>query len=159
MENQKEIRLSSPFTKVSLFIGATLLILIIPVSVLAVMDAREFHFGMVLAPIILIALLAFFGYLFVYVCEAKISGTKLVVKKLFRPAQTIDFIQIGYISSFRLKRTKYTTFEIKKGRGVFEKAIIMNSKSILSFEKMDAEEVLRYLKSEALNLKVPGTNP
>jgi len=146
MDNNTELKLSSSFTKTGLVIAAILFLLISPLGIFAMLDAKTFHFGMVLAPLISIAILGFLIYLFTNVCDAKLVGEQLVIKKFFKPEITINHSQLGYISSFQIKRTKYTTFEIKKGRNEFEKALIMNSRSIFSTDKTDAEAVLTMFK-------------
>lgn len=111
------------------------------------MKSTHFHAGLIIAPIIGLALIGFLVYLFMFSCDAEIVGNKLRFKKLFRPETIIEASQIGYISSFRLKRTKFTRFEIKKEHNTIEKAVILNSKSIFSMGKKDAEELLKEFKN------------
>lgn len=141
MDNQKEIKLSSNWTNVGLYGGSLLLLFMVPILVLVIME-QKFHMGMVVAGIAFLGLIGFLIYLFMYTCDARIIGDKIVLKKQFRPTKEYSFDKIGYPTSFRLKRTKYITVEMKNDDNTTEKFIIMNSRSLLSFENKDAEQVL-----------------
>lgn len=104
--------------------------------------AQEFHPGIIVGTLVMLAMFAFAIYLLLYATEAWVEGDQLKMKKIFRPLQTFTYEQVGYPKSFQYKRTKYTTVHINKGGGVEEKFLIMNSKALLSFEKKDAEQML-----------------
>lgn len=146
MKNQKEIKLSSNWTTVGLYGGTLLFILITPVLFSLVQD-QEFHSGMVIAGILFLALIGFLIYLFIYVCDARVVGDKLILKKQFRPSKSYSFDKIGIPKSFQLKRSKYIIVDMKNDDGTDERFLIMNSKSIISFENKDAEETLIRLRS------------
>ncbi|UOY05811.1 hypothetical protein L0P88_17950 [Muricauda sp. SCSIO 64092] len=148
MDNQKEIKLSSNWTNVGLYGGSLLLLFMVPILVLVIME-QKFHMGMVVAGIAFLGLIGFLIYLFMYTCDARIIGDKIVLKKQFRPTKEYSFDKIGYPTSFRLKRTKYITVEMKNDDNTTEKFIIMNSRSLLSFENKDAEQVLISLRNLA----------
>ena len=133
MNNQKEVKLSSNWTNVRLYLGSIISLMMIPILIFIVKN-QEFHMGMVLAGILFVALIGFQIYLHAYICDARVVGDKIILKKKFRPAKTYSFDKIGRISSFQLKRTKYITVEMKNDTRTIEKYLIMNSKSLLSFE-------------------------
>lgn len=148
MQNQKEIKLSSNWTNVGIYGGALFVLSFIPVLYLVVTN-QDFHPGMVLGGLIFLALIGFIIYLFIFTCDARVIGDKLVLKKQFRASKSYTFDRIGYPSSFQLKRTKYITVEMKNDDNSFEKYLIMNSKSLLSFENKDAEQALISLRNVA----------
>ena len=148
MDNQKEIKLSSNWTNVGLYGGGLLLLFMVPILVLVTME-QKFHMGMVVAGIAFLGLIGFLVYLFRYTCDAWIIGDKIVLKKQFRPTKVYSFDKIRYPTSFQLKRTKYITVEMKNDDNTTEKFIIMNSRSLLSFENKDAEQVLISLRNLA----------
>ena len=152
MNNQKEIKLSSNWTNIGLYTGSLLTLIMIPILIFVV-KYQEFHIGMVLAGILLLALVGFQIYLYAYVCDARVVGDKIILKKKFRPAKTYSFDKIGYPSSFQFKRTKYITVEMKNDDNTTEKFVIVNSKSLLSFENKDAEQALISLRKLGLKLK------
>lgn len=145
LKKKGELKISSNFTKFGLFIGAILILGMIPVLILTTRE-QDFHGGMVLAGLIYLALVGFEIYLFVYSCDARINGDKLVLKKLFRTEKTYTFDKIGEPSSFQIKRTKYITVPMQNDNKIQEKYLILNSKSILAFENKDAEQVLKTLR-------------
>lgn len=152
MDNQKEIKLSSNWTNVGLYGGSILLLVMIPIFISEIKE-QELHIGIIIGGIIFIALCGFLIYQFIYVCDARIIGNKIVLKKKFRPSKSYSFDRIGYPGSFQLKKTKYITVEMKNDDDTFEKYLIINSKSLLSFEKKDAEQILISLRSIARNKK------
>ncbi|NER17613.1 hypothetical protein [Spongiivirga citrea] len=146
MSTQTEIKLSSNWTNVGLYGGSLLVLFMIPILIFATKE-QEFHMGMLLAGIIFLALIGFLIYLFIYTCDARIIEDKIILKKQFRRAKSYSFDRIGYPTSFQLKRTKYITVEMKNDDNSTEKYLIMNSKSLLSFENKDAEQALISLRN------------
>lgn len=146
MNNQKEIKLSSNWTNIGLYGGSVLVLLMIPILIFVVKE-QEFHFGMVIGGIVFVSMVGFLIYQFLYVCDAKIIGDKIVLKKKFKPSKTYSFDKIGYPESFQLKRTKYITVKMKNDDNTVEKYLIINSKSLLSFENKDAEQTLINLRN------------
>ena len=145
MENQKEIKLSSNWTNLGLYGGFVLVIAMIPIVFLSAQE-QEFHMGMLLGGVVFLAMVGFLVYQLIYICDARIVGDKVVLKKQFRPAKSYSFDKIGYPSSFQLKRTKYITVEMTNDDNSTEKYLIVNSKSLLSFENKDAEEALMSIR-------------
>lgn len=150
MNTQKEIKLSSNWTNIGLYGGSILTLSMVPILILASME-QELHMGMVLPGIIFLVLVGFTAYLFIYICDARIINDKIVLKKKFRPSKTYTFDKIGYPTSFQLKRTKYITVDMKNDDNTTEKYLIMNSKSLLSFENKDAEQALISLRNLSRN--------
>jgi len=145
MNEQKEIKLSSNWTNLGLYAGAILCIAMLPIIFL-ILTEQKFHVGMIIGPLVFIALIGFIIYQFIYVCDARVVDDKLILKKQFRPAKSYSFDRIGYPTSFRLKNTKYVTVEMKNDDNSLEKYMIVNSRALLSFEKKDAEEALLNLR-------------
>lgn len=148
MDKEKEITLSSDWTSTALYVSLVLTLLMIPVLIYTALNDGV-HAGTIVGGVFFIGILGFAVYQFVYTCTARIVGDKLVLKKQFKPAQEYLFHQIGNVSSFRLKSTKYVLVEMEDHDHVVEKYLILNSSSILSFEKKDAEEVLYQLRRQA----------
>lgn len=148
MNDQKEIKLSSNWTNIGIYGGALLILICIP-AVVFVMTYQEFHMGMVIAGLGFLLLIGFSIFLIVFACDARVIGDKLVLKKQFRSSKSYSFDKIGYPSSFKIKRTKYTTVEMKNDDKSIEKYLIVNSKALLSFENKDAEQILISLRNIA----------
>lgn len=146
MKDSKEIKLSSSWTYVGLFGGAILVLALAPMLIPIVKD-NEFGLGTILAIIIFLAITGFLVYQFIYVCDARVIENQLVLKKLFKPAKSYTFDKIGFPSSFRIKRTKYITVEMKNEDHTVEKYLIINSSSILSLGKKNAEDILLDLRN------------
>ena len=149
MNTKKEIKLSSNWTNVGLYLGSIIILFMIPVLI-SIAKEQEFNIGMVLAGIIFIVLIGFLIYQFMYVCDARIIGDKIILKKKFKPSKSYSFDKIGYPESFQLKTTKYITVEMKNDDDTLEKYLIINSKSLLSFENKDAEQALIDLRNIAM---------
>lgn len=157
MENQKEIKLSSGWSNISLY-GALILLILISIVIYLFLPERKMDNGMIIGGIIYVALVCFIVYLFIYLSSAKVIDGKVILKKQFRPAKSYGFDKIGELSSFRLKRSKYITVEMKNDDGSIEKYVIMNSSALLSFENQDAEEILFSLKRIGRLDKIPKDN-
>ena len=140
MSNYQEIKLSSKCT--------ILVLLMVPVLIYSTKE-QEFHFGMVIGGVLFIALIGFIIYLFAYLSDARVIGDEIVLKKKFRPSKSYSFDKIGYPSSFKIKRSKYTTVTMTNEDKKLEKYLILNSTSILSFENKDAEQTLINLRNAA----------
>ncbi len=146
MITHKEIKLSSRWTNIGIYGGILVVISTIPI-VLLVVPKQEFHFGMVIGVLLFLLLVGFVIYQFSYASDARIKDGKLVLKKQFRVAKSYAFDQIGRISSFHLKSSKYITIEMKNDDNSTEKYLIINAKSILAFENKDAEYALKSLRN------------
>lgn len=146
MNEQKVIRLSSRWTNVFLYFLGFLVLFMTFVYILIVVT-QEFHGGFIVAGCILVLLISYVVYQFLYMCHAKIIDDKLVLKKSFRPAKSYLFKKIVYVNSFELRTTKFITVEMANEDGTTEKYIILNSNSFLSFENIDAEELLLQLQN------------
>ncbi len=148
MSNQNEITLSSKWTNFGLYVGAFLIVFIIPVSFFS-MAHQKFHGGMVIGILILLVLIGFLTYQFIFACKAQLSGNMLILKKQFRPAKSYSFDKILSVSSFKYKRTKYITVLMINEDDTTEKYLIINNYALLSFENKDAEQTLLNLRYEA----------
>lgn len=146
MTNFKETKISSNWTKVGLYASLILVLVMLPI-IFTASQGQEFHVGMLIAGLIFLALVAFIVYQFMYVCDARIIGDKLILKKQFRPAKSYAFNQIGYPTSFNYKSTKYTTVDMKNEDHTTEKYLILNSRGIFAFGNKDAEGVLKELRN------------
>ncbi|MCF8713741.1 hypothetical protein JM658_02790 [Joostella atrarenae] len=146
MNNQKEIKLSSNWTNVGLYTGSLLTLFMIPILIFAAKE-QELNMGMAIAGIIFLALIGSLIYLFIYTCDARIIEENIILKKQFRQPKSYSFDKIGYPTSFQLKNTKYISVEMKSDNSTTEKYIIINSKSLLSFENKDAEQALIDLRN------------
>ena len=148
MNNRREYKLSSSWTNVGIYGAALLCIIMAPVLYLTAAE-QEFHFGLIIGPIIFLLLTGFVIYQFIYASDARIIGDQLVLKKQFRPAKSYSFDKIGYPTSFQLKRTKYITVKMTNEDGSEEKYLIINSNAILAFENKDAQQALISLRNLA----------
>lgn len=145
----KEITLSSKFTKVGLYLSVLIILVMLPVIFNLFSQSNEFHIGMLIAGVILLAMVGFLIYQFKFVSHAKIENNKLVFTKQFSAPEVYSFDQIDEVSSFRLKNTKYTTVKMKNRHNTIDKYMIINSKSLLFKDKVDAESELKRLKHSA----------
>jgi hypothetical protein len=148
MNTQAQIKLSSGWTNVALYGSAGLLLFVGFVSILA-SQGQPVHGGTIFAMILFLVLMGIVSYLFIYACDARIMGEKLVLKKQFRPAKSYAFDKIGFPSAFQYRTTKYITFYMENEDGSEEKYMIINSNSLIAFENKDAEEVLIRLREIA----------
>lgn len=137
----EEIKLTSPFTKVGIVIGFLLVIAMIPVFIFVGAN-QQFHFGMLIAPIMLAVLIGLVLNLVLFNSDAKIVDQKLVLKKMFRPEVRVEFSDIENITSHRFKSTKYTKVKVKT-ENKSEKFLLMNKLSSLSVSNIDSEAILR----------------
>ncbi|MCD8403007.1 hypothetical protein [Tenacibaculum finnmarkense] len=144
----KSIKLSSKFTNLSLYLSLLAPILLIPIIFNTVIN-QGINGKIIFGSIIFLTFISFLSYLFLFVCNAKIENNTLILKKQFRTPETYTFDKIGDISSFKLKTTKYTTVKMSKTASIFEKYIIINSKSLFFNDKVDAQEKLKELKQIA----------
>lgn len=147
MQNE-EFKISSTANFIGLFLG-TILLLAMTLLLIWMTIGMDFHFGMVFGILIYTALVFFTTYQFIFTCDARVKGDKVILKKLFRPAKSYTIDKIGYPTSFQYKRTKYTTVRMENTDNTQEKYLIVNSRSIFSLNKIDAEEVLTSLRNLA----------
>ncbi|ADY28942.1 hypothetical protein [Cellulophaga lytica] len=152
MASDTEIKLSSNWTNLGLYLGTIVVFIMIPILAKVTQD-QDFHMGMIVAAAVFIALIGFIVYQFMYICDARVIGDKLVLKKKFRAAKHYPFDKIGYPKSFHLKRSKYTIVEMQNEDKSQEKYLIMNNRSLLSFESKDAEQTLIDLRNMAMRSK------
>ena len=83
MNDQKEIKLSSNWTYIGLYLSAILCLAFVPIFLL-MLTSGEFHIGMVIGTIVFLGLTGFVIYQFIYACDARIVNDKIVLKKQFR---------------------------------------------------------------------------
>ena len=149
MNTLKEIKLSSNWTNVGIYVGGLLCVGFIPVLYFVITN-QEFHIGIVVGLLGFLLLLGFVVYQLLYACDARIIHDKLVLKKQFRNAKSYPFDRIGYPSSFQIKRTKYVSVKMKKDDNSLEKYLIINTNSLLAFENKDAQQLLLRLRNLAM---------
>lgn len=102
--------------------------------------------GKIFAGIIYLIMIGVIVYLLIFLAEVKIVGDEIVFKKIFRAEKRYSFNKIGYPSSFRFKRLKFTTVKMKDNTGKEDKYLILNNNALLSGERKDAEEILLALR-------------
>ncbi len=102
--------------------------------------------GKIVAGIIYLIMIGVIVYLFIFLAEVKLVGDDIVFKKMFRAEKKYSFDKIGYPSSFRFKRLKFTTVKMKDNTGKYDKYLILNNNALLSGERKDAEEILIALR-------------
>lgn len=147
MKKENEIKLSSSWTIPSMILMVITSLIFVPVIFL-MQQKQEISFWIILGDLLLIALVGFVFYLLFNVCIARIINDKLILRKLFKSKKEFSFNQIQKVSSFRLKRSKYIFVKIKHDSSHSETFVILNSSSILSFEDMDAEEILNSFRKK-----------
>ncbi|SHI61002.1 hypothetical protein [Aquimarina spongiae] len=148
MNTQKEVKLSSNWTSFGLYAAGIFTLFLLAIGLFAVIE-YEFNERMLLGGVLLLLLVVLVIYQFLYACDARIVGDKIVLKKKFRRAKSYSFDKIGYPDSFQLKKTKYITVEMKNDDGTFETYLIINTRSFLFPENKDAERVLINLRNIA----------
>lgn len=141
----QEIKLSSAWSTFGLYL-ATFLLVFVSFAIIMVSENEKLHAGMIFSGILYVIIVGFLVYLFIYNSKATIIGNQLVLKKQFRQAKTYTFDQIGRPSSFRLKNTRYVTFEMKNNDLTTEKFLIINHRSLLALNKIDVEATLQNLR-------------
>ncbi len=152
---EKALQLSSSWTKFTIFFALFMFFGLIPVLFWAFPDA-ELNAGLIIIGIVHLTFLGFVVYYAANLAIVKVVGEKISFQKLFRPAKLYSFDKIGFISSFHLKRMKFTTVSMRSETGKKEKYIILNNNGILSFEKKDAQQMLYelvQLGTEKLNTR------
>lgn len=109
---------------------------------------REFRFegGQLIAVVILLAFVGLTLYLAFNLSEVRLSKNEIKFKKIFGPEKVYSFDKIGYPSSFRYKRLKFTSIEMKGASEEIAKYLILNNNALLSGERIDAEEILLSLR-------------
>lgn len=124
----------------------TLVWIIAPVLMLS--TGREFRFegGQLIAVVILLAFVGLTLYLAFNLSEVRLSKNEIKFKKIFGPEKVYSFDKIGYPSSFRYKRLKFTSIEMKGASEEIAKYLILNNNALLSGERIDAEEILLSLR-------------
>ena len=137
----KTLQLSSSWTKFTIFLALFMFFGLIPVVFWAIPDV-ELNAGLVIIGIVHLIILGFVVYYAANLATVKVVGEKISFQKLFRPAKLYSFDKIGFISSFHLKRSKFTTVFMRSDTGEKEKYIILNNNGLLSFEKKDAQQML-----------------
>ena len=65
------------------------------------------------------------------------------MKKVIGKKYEVDVSQVEKVSSFQSKSTKYTTVKFKDNNGNPEKALILNSNSIIFGKEVTAGEVIK----------------
>ena len=137
------IKLSSKWTKTSLYLGIIVPLLLLPSMFLISVFQEEFK-GLIFGFFINIALIAVGFYLFTYGCIATIYGETIVVKKMNKPEETISISNIHSIKVMNFKSTKYTTLHLKNN----SKYIILNSRSIFDSNRIDPREILLEIQKD-----------
>ncbi|SEC33321.1 hypothetical protein SAMN04489761_2702 [Tenacibaculum sp. MAR_2009_124] len=145
----KTKKLSSNLTFPGVFLSAVVTIAMMPVAYNRVAQNGSMSL-MLFVGIFFLGMIALQIYLFRFVCSAKVENGALFMKKLFRPAKEYTFDKIGEPKSIRIKNTVYTSVKMENEGTTHEKFLIVNSKSILSKNKIDTKNTLIELKNSIL---------
>lgn len=143
-----DFRFSSKYTTANVYISVfVVLFMLLVVWILARAGEFEMRWNTFLGIIIFLVLVFCLVYQALYICTASVVGDKLILKKMFRKEKVYEFSKIHSISSFRLKRNKYTLFKVKNKDYTDERFLILNTYPIFGTScKYDAEEVLYNLQ-------------
>jgi hypothetical protein len=144
----EEKKISSSWTKPMLVIMIVIWILFIPLLIFSAGGEGGSEAGVYFAGILYVVLVGITVYLSIYLSDVRLSQNEIRFKKLFRPQKAYTFDKIDDISTFRYKRSKYTTVRMENNDGSIEKYIILNNSALLSGERIDAEEILMSLKKK-----------
>ena len=104
-------------------------------------DGFEVHHGV--AGLLLLALIYLTVYQLIFATEAELKGKTLKLKKVIGKKYEINVNQVEKISSFQTQSTKYTNIQFKDNNGNPERALILNSNSILFGKEVTAADVIK----------------
>ena len=143
IEQGEPIKLSSGFTKAGA-ISAVLLVLVVAYFMAPQMFNKSdgLQANVIVAGILFLVLIFLAFYQLIFASEAELTGKKLKLKKVIGKVYEINVDQIEKIRSFRSKSTKYTIIRFKTNNGLTEKALILNSNSILFGKEVTAGEAI-----------------
>lgn len=141
----KEQKLSSSWTKPMLFLMIVLWI-VLPIWFLSTTENSKLGTGQIFSLVLFVVLVGLTLYLIFSLCEVKVIENEIRFKKIFGPERTYSFDKIGYPSSFRFKRLKFTSIEMKNQSGNVDNYLILNNDALLSGERIDAEQILMSLR-------------
>ena len=148
IEKEQIIYLSSNFTKAGAIIGVLAAIAAAVIFLPKIFTNPEgFKFNLLLVGILTIVFLALAFYQLIYAADAKLKGKKLILKKVIGTSYEIDVNQVEKVSTFKSKSTKYTTVSFKGNNGNPEKALILNSNSIIFGRETSAGDIIEFAKS------------
>ncbi len=140
----KTVQLSSDFTK-----GGAILGVLSALGAAAFLAPKFFNnpegvkWNVVFAGVLFLGLIYLTFYQLVFAAEASLKGKKLVLKKVIGKQYEIDVSQVEKLKSFQSKSTKYTLLHFRGNDGKPEKALILNSNSILFGKEITAGEVIQ----------------
>lgn len=144
----KEKRISSNWTKPMLILMT--IAWIIGVSVFFVQKGIDVkNAGHIYALIMFLIMVGITLFLAFSLSEVKLTENELRLKKIFGKEKSYSFDKIGYPSSFRFKRLKFTSVDMKEKSGDTKNYLILNNNALLSGERIDAEEILLALRKKS----------
>lgn len=141
----EEEKVSSSWTKPMLLLMFFLWI-VLPFWFLSTTTNFKLSGGQIFAILFFVVLVGLTLYLTFSLCEVKVVGNEIRFKKIFGQENVYSFDKIGYPSSFRFKRLKFTSIEMKNQSGNVDKYLILNNDALLSGERIDAEQILLSLR-------------
>lgn len=142
----KEKQISSGWTIPLIIIMFVFWVVMLPVLILITSMEFKLEGGQLFAAIFYLLLVALTLYLTFSLSIVKLTDSEVVCKKFLRPERKYTFDKIGYPKSFRYKRLKFTSVEMKNTNGSIDKFLILNNNAMLSGERKDAEEILHSIR-------------
>ncbi len=141
----KEKKISSTWTKPMLILMSVVWVIGIPVFL--IINGIDFNNpGHIFALIVCLLLIGITLYLTFNLTEVTLKENELIFKKIFGKEHSYAFDKIGYPSSMRFKRLKFTSVEMKQKSGDTKKYLVLNNNALLSGERIDAEEIFLALR-------------
>ena len=144
IQKEQTIQLSSDFTNGGAILGVVISVVAAFFLVPKILNNPEgFQANMLIAGLLLLVLIFLTFYQLFFAVEAELKGKKLKMKKVIGKKYEVDVSQVEKVSSFQSKSTKYTTLKFKDNNGNPEKALILNSNSIIFGKEVTAGEVIK----------------
>ncbi len=144
IQKEQTIQLSSDFTKGGAILGVVISVVAAFFLVPKILNNPDgFQTNMLIAGLLLLVLIFLTFYQLIFAAEAELKGKKLKMKKVIGKEYEVDVSQVEKVSSFQSKSTKYTIVKFKDINGNPEKALILNSNSIIFGKEVTAGEVIK----------------
>lgn len=141
MKNDVTFKLTSDWPH-KLTVFAVLSMIALWVMNVVFLLSMKFELMMILPIVLTLIFTGFVFYLLFMNASARIVGDEIYFKKLFGQEKKYNLINLGYPSSFKLKRRKFITIEMKDVDYSTESFLIIYYNSIFSSEHKDAEQIL-----------------
>lgn len=149
MSEQRHILLSSKRSFLMMYVALIACVLFIPVMFLAAAESGGIHIGTIIGFIIYLFAILILYIFFSSVCEARVIGNTLELRRFNKKAKTFTFDKISALSSMTLSRSRYTNLEMTLEDGTTDFYIIANNASLPYDEP---ERILRELNPNAANI-------